>query len=69
VIGISKIGVGLIGCGNISEAYLKAAVQFPIIDMISCADVNADAAQVKAVEYGIDGQKYWFSYHGNRAYV
>ena len=52
----SKIGVGLIGCGNISEAYLKAAVQFPIIDMISCADVNADAAQVKAVEYGIDAQ-------------
>lgn len=28
-----KVGIGIIGCGNISTAYLKAAQRFPILDV------------------------------------
>lgn len=49
-----KIGVGVIGCGNISDAYLKAASQFPIIRMVACADINLAAAQAKAEAYGLE---------------
>ena len=28
-----KVGIGIIGCGNISTAYLKAAQRFPVLDM------------------------------------
>lgn len=48
-----KIGVGIIGCGNISDAYLKAAPQFPIIEIVCCADINHSAAQAKAETYDI----------------
>lgn len=51
---MEKIGVGLIGCGNISDAYLKAAAQFPIIEIVGCADINPKAAEVKAELYGIE---------------
>lgn len=48
------MNIGIIGCGNISDAYLKAAPQFPVLTIIACADVNMDAAQAKAAAYGID---------------
>lgn len=49
-----QIKVGLIGCGNISDAYLKAAPQFPILEIIACADIFAAAAETKAETYGIE---------------
>lgn len=49
-----KIGVGIIGCGNISDAYLKAASQFPIINMVACADISLSAAQIKAKAFDIE---------------
>jgi len=47
------IGVGIIGTGNISDAYLRAAAQFPVLRIVACADVNMAAAQAKAAAYGI----------------
>lgn len=49
-----SIGVGIIGCGNISDAYLKAAPQFPVLNIIACADLNRAAAQAKAETCGIE---------------
>ena len=49
-----SIGIGIIGCGNISDAYLKAAPQFPVLNIVACADVNMDAARAKAATYGIE---------------
>lgn len=46
------VGVGIIGCGNISAAYLKAAPNFPILDIVAVADLNMDAARAKASEFG-----------------
>ncbi|AML51393.1 Gfo/Idh/MocA family protein [Falsihalocynthiibacter arcticus] len=49
----NTIKVGVIGCGNISDAYLKAAPQFPVLSIVACADINMDAASAKAETYGI----------------
>jgi len=48
-----QVGIGVIGCGNISDAYLRAAPQFGVLRMLACADVNADAARAKAAAYGL----------------
>ena len=42
---MEKVGIGIIGCGNISEAYLKAASGFPILDIRGVADLQPEAAQ------------------------
>ena len=34
-----RVGVGVIGCGNISSAYLTAAKNFPLLDSIKSATV------------------------------
>ena len=47
------VGIGIIGCGTISPAYLKAAKSFPILDIRGLADVNAAAAEARAAEYGL----------------
>lgn len=47
------INVGVIGCGNISDAYFKAAPQFPVLKMLAVADINMAAAQAKAETYGL----------------
>ena len=49
-----SIGIGIIGCGNISDAYLRAAPQFPVLNVVACADVNRTAAQAKSAAYGIE---------------
>jgi predicted dehydrogenase len=45
--------IGIIGCGTISDAYLKGAARSQLIRVKSCADLNAEAAETKATEYGI----------------
>jgi len=50
---MKKVNVGIIGCGNISEAYLNAAKVFPIIQITACADINFDAAKAKADSHNI----------------
>ena len=51
---MSKIlGVGLIGCGNISAAYLKLAPLFEGLEMRACADINPAAAKARADEFGV----------------
>ena len=43
-----KVGIGIIGCGNISSAYLKAMAAFPILDIRGLADLNEDLAAQRA---------------------
>ena len=45
--------IGIIGCGDISAAYLKGAARSQLIRVKSCADLRAEAAQARASEYGI----------------
>tara|TARA_R110002020_G_scaffold266265_4_gene481199 strand:- start:8141 stop:9283 length:1143 start_codon:yes stop_codon:yes gene_type:complete len=47
------LGVGIIGCGNISAAYLKFAPLFRGMEIRACADINPDAAKARAKEFGV----------------
>lgn len=50
------LGVGVIGCGNISAAYLKLAPLFKGIDIRAVADLNMAAAEARAKEFGVQAQ-------------
>lgn len=45
--------VGLVGCGNISSAYLRSCHSFPILEVVACADLDVARAQEKAAEFAI----------------
>jgi predicted dehydrogenase len=47
------LGVGVIGCGNISAAYFRLAPLFKGIEMRACADINMDAARARAKGYKV----------------
>ncbi|WP_415921148.1 Gfo/Idh/MocA family protein [Tateyamaria sp. SN6-1] len=46
-------GIGIIGCGNISAAYLRLAPLFKGIEMRAVADLNLEAAEARAAEFGV----------------
>ena len=48
-----RLGVGVIGCGNISAAYFRLAPLFRGIEMRACADIDMDAARARAGEFKI----------------
>jgi predicted dehydrogenase len=50
---LQPVTVGLIGCGNISAAYLRAAPQFPELQLVACADLDIARARVRAREFGL----------------
>jgi predicted dehydrogenase len=50
------LGVGIIGCGNISAAYLKLAPLFNNIEVKAVADINMDSARARATEFGVKAQ-------------
>jgi predicted dehydrogenase len=50
---MKRVGIGVIGCGNISAAYLKAGKAFPILDVVALSDANPEAANARAAEFGI----------------
>ena len=50
---MERVGIGIIGCGIISGAYLKAASAFPILDMRALADLDPSAAEARGKEFGI----------------
>ena len=50
---MKRVGVGVIGCGNISGAYLAAARKFPILDIVALSDANPAAATARAAEFGL----------------
>jgi predicted dehydrogenase len=51
-----ELGVGIIGCGNISTTYLSLAPLFKGLKMLACADLNRNAAELRAEEYGVKAQ-------------
>ena len=50
---MKPVCVGVIGCGNISAAYLKAAKTFPILDIVALSDMNPAAAEARGAEFGV----------------
>lgn len=50
---MAKLGVGIIGCGNISTAYLQLAPLFRSLDLRAVADINKASADARAAEFGV----------------
>lgn len=51
---MQKIKIGLIGCGNISEVYLKNMTQtFSNTEVVAVADWNLENAERRAAQFGI----------------
>lgn len=48
-----RVGVGIVGCGKISEAYLKIAKGFPQIEVVAVSDVLIERARARAEEFGV----------------
>lgn len=49
---MSELRVGIIGCGNISTAYLTLASQFAGYNIVACADINSALAEQQASTFG-----------------
>ena len=47
------LGVGIIGCGNISAAYLTLAPMFQGYEIVAVADINMDNARARAAEFDV----------------
>jgi predicted dehydrogenase len=45
--------IGVIGCGNISDAYLKGAAGSQLVRVKAVADLRPEAAKAKAAQYGV----------------
>jgi len=50
---LERVAIGIVGCGNISSAYLSAAAKFPILDVRAVADINPSVAEARAAEFGL----------------
>ncbi|WP_105373530.1 Gfo/Idh/MocA family protein [Neorhizobium huautlense] len=51
-----ELGVGIMGCGNISTTYFKLAPLFKGLKVLACADLNDETAEARAEEYGAKAQ-------------
>jgi predicted dehydrogenase len=45
--------IGVIGCGNISRAYASKLRVLPDLDLVACADLDADRARALATEFEV----------------
>ena len=50
---MQPVRIGLVGCGMISAAYLRAAKTFGVLEFIACADLNPEAAQRTQAAFGV----------------
>ena len=49
---MQKTNIGIVGCGNISDAYFGGAKSFEILNVVACADLNMETARAKAAQHG-----------------
>jgi len=53
---MEKLGIGIIGCGNISTSYLRLAPLFKGLEVRAVADLNMEAATARAAEFNTRAQ-------------
>ncbi len=49
-----EYGVGIIGCGNISEAYFRLIPLYKNLKVVACSDINMAAAKARAEQFGVE---------------
>ena len=50
---VPPVRIGLIGCGTISPAYLRASATFGVLDFVACADIDDAAAKRTEAAFGV----------------
>ncbi|MGA8465935.1 MAG: Gfo/Idh/MocA family oxidoreductase, partial [Trebonia sp.] len=50
---MDPLGVGIVGCGNISDQYLRHLVTFPDVQVLFCADIDTERAKAQAAAYDV----------------
>ena len=53
---MANLGIGIIGCGNISTSYLRLAPLFKGLEVRAVADMNMDAAKARAEGFNTNAQ-------------
>lgn len=48
-----QLGVGIVGCGNISGAYFRGLERFDGLRIVGCTDLSADLARAAGERYGV----------------
>lgn len=51
---MTTLGVGIVGCGNISGIYMQNMPKFEGLKLVACADMRADAAKAQGEKHGIE---------------
>jgi len=51
--GVTPVTIGIVGCGNISDAYFAGAAHSAFVRVKACADIRSEAAQSKAAVHGV----------------
>ena len=51
---MKKMKVGVIGCGNISDAYFNHKETFESMEIVACSDIKMEAAKEKAENHEIE---------------
>lgn len=54
--GMTNLGIGIIGCGNISTSYLRLAPLFKGLEVRAVADINMEAAKARGAEFNVKAQ-------------
>ncbi len=52
-----KMGVGVIGCGVISKAYMTAMQRFSTIELKAVADMRSATAEARGAEFGVPAMR------------
>ncbi len=50
---MSKVKVGIVGCGNISDIYLTNCRTYEDLEVVRLADIDLERAAAKAAQYGV----------------
>ncbi len=53
--GSGPVGVAVVGCGTISNEYLRNLTSFGDLDVLYCADIDLERAKAQADKYGVPG--------------
>jgi predicted dehydrogenase len=52
---MTGVGVAVVGCGTISDEYLRNLTSFPDLRVLFCADLDIERAKTQAAKYGVPG--------------
>jgi predicted dehydrogenase len=48
-----RLGVGVLGCGHVSDQYFRGCREFDLLHVLACADAEPERARLKAAEHGV----------------